>query len=377
MNISISSIIISLVSTTIFTILITIYLNFDIRRYRLKPGLVYFMAILCLLRLLLPIEFRQTITLPSSHILPFLMEWFDKTIVTFSDWQIQVIDILVLISVVVSFVKLCQLGYNQIRLKQFLKRLDESNDYCNNDISISLNLKNVKIVYCNNLQSPMVAGILEKYILLPDLNYTDKQMRHIIIHELQHIKNFDIYIELLLEILVIIYWWFPPIYLLKRQLDLITEMRVDKQVMDLLDPNEYIDYIETLIFVKRAVLTMEDNFYSDNTVHLPLVKKNKNMLTKRTYNILGNIDYKKTSLLSYLPLAAAFILLPFIIFEPYYIQNEQLTHTVEIKDYQNSYIEIVNGKHYLIVEGKKIGEIEDPNDSVLKGINIVEKDEKK
>ncbi|RSU07645.1 M56 family metallopeptidase, partial [Vagococcus acidifermentans] len=233
-----------------------------------------------------------------------------------------------------------------------------------------------KIVYCNNIQSPMVTGILKKYILLPDLNYTDQQMRHIIIHELQHIKNFDIYIELLLEILVIIYWWFPPIYLLKRQLDLITEMRVDKQVMDLLDPNEYMDYIETLIFVKRAVLTTEDDFYPDNIVHLPLVKKNKNMLTKRTYNILGNIDYKKTSLLSYLPLAAGFILLPFIIFEPYYIQNEQLTHTVEIKDYQNSCIEIVNGKHYLIVEGKKIGEIEDPNDSALKGINIVEKDEK-
>ncbi|MGY3751148.1 M56 family metallopeptidase, partial [Vagococcus acidifermentans] len=132
-----------------------------------------------------------------------------------------------------------------------------------------------KIVYCNNIQSPMVTGILKKYILLPDLNYTDQQMRHIIIHELQHIKNFDIYIELLLEILVITYWWFPPIYLLKRQVELITEMRVDKQVMDLLDPNEYMDYIETLIFVKRAVLTTEDDFYPDNIVHLPLVKKIK------------------------------------------------------------------------------------------------------
>ena len=68
---------------------------------------------------------------------------------------------------------------------------------------------------------------------------------------MQHIKNKDILIKHLFNIISIIYWWFYPIYILKRQIDLFLEMRIDVTVNEKANVDEQKDYLNTLLTIQE------------------------------------------------------------------------------------------------------------------------------
>ena len=106
-------------------------------------------------------------------------------------------------------------------------------------------------VYRSDLvPSPMVIGF-KKAIFLPETEFDHKELVNILEHELTHLRNKDIYIKNLINLLTIIYWWFPPIYVLQRQIDLFLEIRVDNKVTGNYSEKESLQYAQTLVSVQK------------------------------------------------------------------------------------------------------------------------------
>ena len=105
----------------------------------------------------------------------------------------------------------------------------------------------------DSIPFPMILGF-KKIILIPKINLEKEQTKHIILHEIEHLKHKDNFIKLFLNILLIIYWWFPPVYWLCNKIQLVLEMRVDKKVTQDLSELGVTKYAETLVKVQKALL---------------------------------------------------------------------------------------------------------------------------
>lgn len=86
-----------------------------------------------------------------------------------------------------------------------------------------------KVTLCRGEATPMLAGLLQPRILLPD-GYTDEETRSILLHELCHLKHQDILI-LWCSILLLCVQWFNPViwysfFVLRRDLEVYCDDRV-------------------------------------------------------------------------------------------------------------------------------------------------------
>ena len=73
--------------------------------------------------------------------------------------------------------------------------------------------KNAVIMVSSSVDIPKVTGFLKARIYLPPLTLSDEELRLVLIHELQHVKNGGIFIKLFYILLTAILWWNPIIHL--------------------------------------------------------------------------------------------------------------------------------------------------------------------
>ncbi|MDD2373034.1 MAG: M56 family metallopeptidase [Syntrophomonadaceae bacterium] len=66
--------------------------------------------------------------------------------------------------------------------------------------------KNVRLVRNPFAASPMLIGILRPLIIIPDINFTEKQLKNILQHEAVHLKRFDVGVKWLTMIAVSLHW---------------------------------------------------------------------------------------------------------------------------------------------------------------------------
>ena len=105
------------------------------------------------------------------------------------------------------------------------------------------------IVTSRRLYCPVVAGIWRPHVVLPAglTNQVGRaQLASILIHECAHVVRRDHWVNLLQRCLGIVYWAFPPIHWMNRQLDLAREDVCDNFVLRKFSST---DYAETLVRV--------------------------------------------------------------------------------------------------------------------------------
>lgn len=79
----------------------------------------------------------------------------------------------------------------------------------------------------------MVFGFRNPSILLPEeVGLDNQQLYFILYHEMMHHFNHDLYIQMIIELLSILYWWNPACRVLKKQIHILLEMRVDDEVIN-------------------------------------------------------------------------------------------------------------------------------------------------
>lgn len=100
------------------------------------------------------------------------------------------------------------------------------------------------------LKSPIIVGMLRPRIYIPlhlisDYNETD--MRYMLLHELQHYKHRDSFINCLMNIAAVIYWFNPAVWCALRQARSDREIACDTFVLQMLDADDYVGYGNTLL----------------------------------------------------------------------------------------------------------------------------------
>jgi beta-lactamase regulating signal transducer with metallopeptidase domain len=97
--------------------------------------------------------------------------------------------------------------------------------------------------------TPMLIGMFRPAIYLPDTEYTEVQLRNILLHELTHLRRHDVAVKWLAALTVRLHWFNPIAYLVRREIDRVCELACDEAVIKNLNNDGKQAYGDTLIAV--------------------------------------------------------------------------------------------------------------------------------
>lgn len=137
------------------------------------------------------------------------------------------------------------------RFFKYIKKENTSATEEENDILASLlkGRKHVRVVRNRFVTTPMLIGILRPYIIIPDIDFNEKQIKNILLHEVSHLKRYDIAVKWLTMIATSIHWFNPFMYFIKKEINHACELSCDEAVIKNLNATEKLAYGETLISV--------------------------------------------------------------------------------------------------------------------------------
>ena len=154
-----------------------------------------------------------------------------------------------------------------------------------NDLNIK---RHIKLSKLDGIYSPMIVGVINPEIIIPNRNYTSNNLNYIFRHELIHYKRKDNLFKLLLTLVSIIYWFNPVIFLLRGYFLYQCELSCDELATKKFTINESKEYslllLDTMKY-KNKLNTLICASYL-NTYKLNLMKY-------RIENILSNKSHKK------------------------------------------------------------------------------------
>ena len=147
------------------------------------------------------------------------------------------------------------------RISQLMELEDHPISIYANRLAAKFHIKKLKIYQAERFQTPMVIGFIHPIILLPAVDYSQKELRYILQHEFTHWKNRDIWLRLITQIFCAVFWWDPLIYLMKADLNHALEMKCDicvvghksKKIRDF-----YIDIIENNLLYCQACSSKQE-----------------------------------------------------------------------------------------------------------------------
>lgn len=162
-------------------------------------------------------------------------------------------------------------GY--IRFLQYLKQgYKPATDEENRILATLLNgRKYVRLVRNRFVTTPMLIGILRPYIIIPDGYFNEKQLKNILLHEISHLRRFDIGVKWLTMIATSIHWFNPLMYFIKKEINHACELACDEAVIKNLSPAEKQAYGDTLISV------IAEHKYSASVLQATMCEEKKSL----------------------------------------------------------------------------------------------------
>ncbi|WP_127533791.1 M56 family metallopeptidase [Paenibacillus kobensis] len=110
--------------------------------------------------------------------------------------------------------------------------------------------RRVRIYITDRVTSPALTGIVRPKLLLPASiahKLDEQQLRHILLHELSHLKRNDLYFNAIIQLLLAVHWFNPLLYFAYSRMREDQELACDSLALSRLRPEERRDYALTLI----------------------------------------------------------------------------------------------------------------------------------
>jgi bla regulator protein BlaR1 len=120
-------------------------------------------------------------------------------------------------------------------------------DSCLSEMKIK---KRISLFSSAYLDSPIAAGFIKPVIILPIhmlSEFTEAEIRFILLHELTHIKHRDLFLNRLMALLQTLYWYHPVVWIGLNEMRKDREVGCDLSVLSMLEKSSYLDYGKTLI----------------------------------------------------------------------------------------------------------------------------------
>ena len=180
--------------------------------------------------------------------------------------------------------------FTYLRYKRLIKKLsydvDENFIAVFNKVKKEMNInKNIVVRYCNYIKSPCLIGIFKPCILIPQVEYSNKEISRIMRHELTHYKYKDNLIKLICFLIRIVYWFNPLIYLLIGVVENDCELACDQRVIKNKTFEEKKEYGLTITSSVKYSISLKEKFekayfigFSDSKI---LKKRLENLFVKK------------------------------------------------------------------------------------------------
>lgn len=140
--------------------------------------------------------------------------------------------------------------------------------------------KKIDIYRTNLINSPCICGILKPKVFLPNMQYSDIEIKLILKHELYHYKRKDTIFNMFILLFLAIHWFNPIIKLFTHQLYSCSEMLCDYYVLKNASKEMRITYAELLIKISEDII--ENKFFRLTS----FTSHNEKFMKRRLYNIM-------------------------------------------------------------------------------------------
>lgn len=213
--------------------------------------------------------------------------------------------------------------------------------------------RNIKIVQTAAVEVPCCIGIFEKRILIPDKKYSREELHYIILHEYTHLDNKDILTIQLINILCIVFWWNPFVYILKGDMYQSIEIRCDQTVTKKLKSAERGNYLAVIL--KEYKASVQEKEFRKPAGAMPLFEDHSDHLIERFRLVAeGKQSGSRIGRILVPVIAVALLVLSYsLILQPRYDVPEN-TYTIENEfediNQDNAYLYVSDGKYYLHCE---------------------------
>lgn len=106
-----------------------------------------------------------------------------------------------------------------------------------------------KVYSCDTIKSPVAAGVLLPFILLPaSLDFRQEELvRHILTHEAMHIRRKDNLVKLVLMAALCLHWYNPLVWVMAREFCRDMESACDEAALAVLGAEESAPYAQSLL----------------------------------------------------------------------------------------------------------------------------------
>lgn len=258
---------------------------------RLPMWLPVALAVVMGLRLLFPVEFLfASDTLLSFDVFPNIDRILNTNISVTNgiapSFNLTIVNLFCIIWITgaIAFVVCYIIKYNKICKAVRNVKPTEDPIIINvlNSIKAEYNFKfDVKVIVNRGITSPSEFGFFKQIIFLNDYNYTEKELRYILSHELTHFYNKSNWIKFFMDMVKFMLWWNPVVHLLQKHVDDLLEIYVDSFVVDNKDFEFKVGYLECLKSVFENSGTPEKTTAQMGFVHSMTTPKSKHILLKR------------------------------------------------------------------------------------------------
>jgi len=150
--------------------------------------------------------------------------------------------------------------------------------------------KKIIIRECSYIKSPMITGILNPIIIIPQMKYNKEKLEIIFTHELLHYKRKDLVIKVMALIVNIINWFNPIVYILRNNINTACELSIDEVVVKNMDKDKRKYYV-------KIILELLENSMNKPLAIGTALYNNKKELENRLKRIVYFKKTKKTIML--------------------------------------------------------------------------------
>lgn len=332
---------------------------------------VIVLYLFCMMRMVIPVEFSWTKVLFGGTLYNKIYYFFciERNIGN----DISVFDMLRFIWYLGAFLILLHYVIQYVKVARYFGDMPVQRNSKAAQIADEIwnGTKKPDILQTAAVKTPCCFGILRKKIIIPDKPYTEEQLRFILLHECSHLKNNDILVKNLINILCALYWWNPCVYLLKKDLSQSLEIRCDLTAVKELDNQLKGDYLAVILSEYKNSLKAANS--------AELRYDNPKLLLER-FQLVANerrVLVKKGNILAWIISGCLLFISYSFIFQTKYeapredIETEQNAYEVNIN---NSYlIKTDDGTYFLHFQNKDIAISEEMAQMMIKeGYTVME-----